>query len=1182
LLLVLLGLWPSTPLSAKGQPADELTKEQHDQLKRRAAELKEQARQLDQQANYPQATRLRQEILAIYQQLYPKDRFPHGHPDLATSLNYLGLVLKRQADYAGARAFYQQALAMYQALYPKSGCPRGHPDLATTLNNLGSLLLAQRDYVGAAAYHEQALAMYQALYPKNEYPHGHPALAFTLNKRGRVCAEQGDCAGARAYCQQALEMRQALYPKDQFARGHPDLALSLGNLAILLKEQGDYARARGYNEQALAMYRALYPQERYPRGHSALALSLNNLGTILRELGDYAHARDYLQQALAMYQALYPKEKYPEGHSGVARCLNNLAGVLSAQGDYARARDYAEQALVMRQALYPKEKYPHGHSDLVDSLNRLGQLLHAQGDYAGARGYYQRALAMCQALYPKVKLPHGHPDLAMALHNLGTLLLSQGHYADARGYFEQALAMDQALYPRNLYPHGHPSLAIDRYHLGSVLREQGDYAGARAYCQLALTICRTLYSNDRYPHGHPHLASCLDNLSVLLLSQRDFPAARSCAQEALDMHQGLAEILVPAVSEAEALNHLDTFLWPRDVFLSASHHLADSDAGCYAQVWRSKGALFRILRSRQQALRQLADPESRELWEQMLQTRRDLAQLILSPPRDPAFHRKRLQELTEQKENLERQLAERSAPFRRQQELERSTPTDLARQLPPRSVFIDLLRYVRFEQDPKVAGRKGEKRTPIYVAFVLRPGQVPVRVELGEAGPIDAAVAAWRYDLARRPASLAADTLRRLVGDRLAPHLPADTRTVVLAPDGALTQLPWAALPGSQPGGVLLDDYAFAVVPYGPFLLDRLTAPPTSEPDPSLLLAVGGVHYDQGPRALPEPQPEQLLAWRPAERGRRAPWSAERAAGVVEAAGAGAFQVLPHLLMARPSWSYLPGTLREIEAVRRLAGPCPVQIRQGTQASTAQLLRDLPQARYALLATHGFFADPQLRSVFLLDEAAFRHEGREGRATPGARNPLVLSGLVLAGANRRPAASAEGLSAGDDSILTAEMIASLPLEHLELVVLSACETGLGEVAGGEGVYGLQRAFHMAGAQTTVASLWQVDDKITQELVTRFFDNLWHHGMGRLEALRQAQLAVRRGEGNRAQPRYWAAWVLSGDPGDLNASLAVAPAEGPAAVVVAPWWSAGPWYVTGLGVLGVLILGLVALRRRAAR
>jgi CHAT domain-containing protein len=325
------------------------------------------------------------------------------------------------------------------------------------------------------------------------------------------------------------------------------------------------------------------------------------------------------------------------------------------------------------------------------------------------------------------------------------------------------------------------------------------------------------------------------------------------------------------------------------------------------------------------------------------------------------------------------------------------------------------------------------------------------------------------------------------------------------------------------------------------------------------------------------------VAWRPAARGSGAGrWSAARAAGVVAVGAAGNLQVLPFLVTGRPSWRYLPGTLREIETVCRLAGPRPVQVRRGTEASTAQLLRDLPMARYALLATHGFLADTEFRSVFLVDQDAFHFDWREGRATPGARNPLVLSGLVLAGANLPSADNPEDRSAGERSILTAEMIASLPLEHLELVVLSACETGRGDVAGGEGVYSLQRAFHLAGAQTTIASLWQVDDEITQELLTQFFDNLWHKGMGRLEALRQAQLAVRRGEGNRAQPRYWAAWVLSGDPGDLGSSASPVPAERRAAIAVAPGWPVWAVYALGGGVFLTVVLTLIITRRRGFR
>ena len=124
-------------------------------------------------------------------------------------------------------------------------------------------------------------------------------------------------------------------------------------------------------------------------------------------------------------------------------------------------------------------------------------------------------------------------------------------------------------------------------------------------------------------------------------------------------------------------------------------------------------------------------------------------------------------------------------------------------------------------------------------------------------------------------------------------------------------------------------------------------------------------------------------------------------------------------------------------------------------------------------------------------------------------NPLLLSGLVLAGANLPNDGDIPEMSREDDGILTAEAISYLPLEDLELVVLSACDTGLGDVAGGEGVLGLQRAFHIAGARNVIASLWQVDDEATSALMRLFYHKLWAQGKTPLESLREAQLALYR-------------------------------------------------------------------------
>src|SRR5580698_602825 len=119
-------------------------------------------------------------------------------------------------------------------------------------------------------------------------------------------------------------------------------------------------------------------------------------------------------------------------------------------------------------------------------------------------------------------------------------------------------------------------------------------------------------------------------------------------------------------------------------------------------------------------------------------------------------------------------------------------------------------------------------------------------------------------------------------------------------------------------------------------------------------------------------------------------------------------------------------------------------------------------------------------------------------------HPGLLSGIALAGANRRPTPIGQ-----DDGILTALEVAELDLSNVELAVLSACETGLGQVAGGEGLLGLQRAFQVAGAHSVVASLWKVDDERTRALMTGFYENLWRKNQSPAQALREAQLSMLR-------------------------------------------------------------------------
>jgi CHAT domain-containing protein/Tfp pilus assembly protein PilF len=792
----------------------------------------------------------------------------------------------------------------------------------------------------------------------------------------------------------------------------------------------------------------------------------------------------------------------------------------------------------MAQSLYPKSFYPQGHHNLVRNLNNLGGLLQAQGSYGEARRYLERALAMVESLCPKDHYPQGHPDLAMSLNNLGLLLQAQGSYGEARRYHERALAMRQSLYPQDRYPQGHPDLASSLNNLGGLLADQGSYGEAREYYERAVAMYQSLYPKDRYPQGHLHLAGSLGNLGFRLQAEGSYGEAAVLLRQAADMQQALSRTLLAATSEAEAMSYLAQLPGTRDAMVSVSLRVPASDEETYRRIWDGKSVLTRILHDRQAATlgREGTDPAIQRTLTAWRDARSRLARLILATA-DGRDHPERvalIKELGSEKERLERELAAALPEFARKRALEQSRHDDLLKVLPERTAVLDLVRFTRFEQDPQVKGKKGERQTPGYVGFVLSTGQSVRMVDLGPAQPIDDAVSRWRQAIVRGQESPAAADLRRLVWEPLARHLPKGTLAVYLAPDSSLCYIPWAALPGDRPGTVLLEQYALATIPHAPFLLDRLTAPqpPGRDSTSGVLLAVGGVAYGQEPRPVDDERTRlQLLAARPAETTRG----------------------------GENGWADLPGTLQELDAVSRLAVTREILRLQAAEASTARLLQELLRARWAHIATHGFFANPSVRSVLTPDPRLFGSIGTE-RIGAGLRNPLVLSGLVLAGANL-PRSEGELPAHDDRGILTAEAIAGLDLAGLELAVLSACETGLGLAGGGEGVFGLQRAFHLAGAHNVIASLWKVDDQATAALMALFYDRLWRRGKPPLEALREAQLALYRhpelvgklaaargtpdfdklvqrpepGPGpddssapRRAPARQWAAFVLSGD------------------------------------------------------
>ncbi|MBM3999871.1 MAG: CHAT domain-containing protein [Planctomycetes bacterium] len=328
------------------------------------------------------------------------------------------------------------------------------------------------------------------------------------------------------------------------------------------------------------------------------------------------------------------------------------------------------------------------------------------------------------------------------------------------------------------------------------------------------------------------------------------------------------------------------------------------------------------------------------------------------------------------------------------------------------------------------------------------------------------------------PADEARKILRERVWAQVEERFSPGTRRVFIAPDGMLAEIPWCALPGRTDERFLLDEYVLGLLPYGAYLADRGEV---SESPPGAA--------DRG-RTVDERRAASDGAWLLVGNV-----DYDRRTGVTRRDAPASDQRPFH-------WEPLPYTRVELDDVAESLPEAANRVRvEGAEATTDRVLQELAKCRFAHIATHAFFADPRIQAELGVDRDPARH-------AVVRRHPLLLNGIAFAGANLGPSRDPLGVPTDDGGVLTGNIIAHLPLAHLELVVLSGCETGAG-AASGDGAVGLQRAFHLAGARNVVSTLWRVDDRSTAVLMKLFYHFRHDEHLGSLEALRQAQLAVLR-------------------------------------------------------------------------
>jgi CHAT domain-containing protein/Tfp pilus assembly protein PilF len=823
-----------------------------------------------------------------------------------------------------------------------------------------------------------------------------------------------------------------------------------------------------YTDAQAALMRALEIREKVlGPDHLAVGVTLGFLASGYDDAGDYASAEPLHLRSLKI------KEKWlgPD-HPTVALELSALGGSYRERGDYVKAEEVDRRALAIFEKAQQADK-----PTAAGLLTSLASIYYAWGDYKNAEAYYERSRAIWEKL-----LGPDHFHLATSYTHLGHVAYDAGDYAKATAMFQRALTLaEKGLGPDN------PKATPYANDLAASYCTTGDYDKGESLYQQALAL-----HEKKAAMSDPAVQETLFGLARCAAAQGRISEAVTFQARASELEGRYISLNLAAGSEREKLAFLDNLTSRSFRNLSLHTRLAPNDPAALrlalTTVLRNKGRVQDAMSLSLAALRQRSGVEDRKLLDRLNEVNSRLARLVLNEPQTeaPSAYQQRIETLEEQREGLDAEISRRSAGF-----YERAQPITLAavqQAIPDDAALIELAVYRPF--NPQAPDNEKAYGEPHYVAYVIRKQGDARYQDLGAVEEIEARVKAWREAL-RDPQRKDARELGRAVDERVMQPLRAwlgETRQLLISPDGELNLIPFEALVDEQ-GKYLIERYAFTYLTSGRDLLRMQVARESKSP----ALVIADPAFGDPPA---EPTAKSNRGVKPAARRRRA----------VAARN-----------LAEVYFAPLGGTAQEAHAIQALFPEATLLT--GKQATESALKR-ATAPRILHIATHGFFLQDNEPHEPPNPLPAARRPNAKARI----ENPLLRSGLALAGANLRQRAT-------DNGVLTALEASGLNLWGTKLVTLSACDTGLGEVKNGEGVYGLRRALVLAGAETVVMSLWAVSDYVSREMMTDYYKGL-KQGAGRGAALRQMKLAMLKRK-DRQHPFYWASFIQAGEWANLD-------------------------------------------------
>jgi len=926
---------------------------------------------------------------------------------------------------------------------------------------------------------------------------GYAKCAYT---HGRLLHSWGKFEEAEPFYLEATEIQEKTIGKE-----NPDYATSLFQLASLTKDMGNYAEAETMYLETIKIREKVLGKE-----HPDYAWSLNYLANLYRATGEYARAEPLCLESKAIREKVLGRE-----HSDYAWSLNSLGNLYTDKGDYANAEPLYIESMAIREKVLGKD-----HPNYAASLNNLAYLYVKKGDFAKAEPLYLEAKERRRKV-----LGIEHPAYAVTLNNLAELYYYKGEYSKVESLFLEAKDIQAKVFGRE-----HPDYALSLDNLANLYKKGGAYAKAEPLYLEAKNI-----REKSLGKGHPDYTASVNNLAAFYTEKGLYVKAKGLYLEAIQATWHLINKSAEYSSEVQQDAYMRRFDAPVNRFYSFSQSHPDSALLCAA----FDNALFFngcLLENSRRLLRayDAADSLTRATFKNWQSARQRLAKRYARP----IAERKKIGEVEAEAEGYEKMLMRSLPTFQHA----RKVPTwqDVRDRLKAGEAAIEFLHY-RFSA-PEEPDRIQ------YAALVLRPNlDAPKLIPLFEEKQLDSLFQTspalqgsagggerkadyvsnlysvddrgiivsgkpkktlfeliWQpleKELVETPSSAAS------FGQSTPDKMASAVNTVYFSPTGLLHRLNLGAIPINC-DSTLADQYNLIALGSTRQLVGQLD----SRFNNKEAILFGGIQFEMDSAAIIAAN-ALLLGTDMASR-RRVPIESETS------------------MQRGGTWNFLKWTEKEVDALTPIissGGLVPKTLKgfEATEEAFKSIGTRGESPRVLHLATHGFFfPDPK--------DSSQQHNPLDIRETgfKTSDNPLIRSGLLLAGANHAWKNGKPFKKGMENGILTAYEISHMNLSNTELVVLSACETGLGDIEGNEGVYGLQRAFKIAGVKYLVMSLWQVPDKQTQELMTIFYSK-WlpsaaeamagkSEKMSLPEAFHSAQQEMREKYEN---PYFWAGFVL---------------------------------------------------------